>query len=359
MEDQKINEITKLTIEVSLRVGVLFLLLIWCLLILLPFSTAVIWGIIIAVAIAPIYHLFQKKLGASNKLSATLLVLFFIAILIIPSFFLVSSLVESFKVLGQALQDKSLHLPPPQESIADWPLVGKDLYKLWLDGHENLDAVLKKYEDQLAALGKWMLNQALGVGKSVLLFIISIVIAGGLLATKGTQSFTQKFFGKLVGEKQSEEFTRLAEVTIGNVTKGIIGVAFIQSTLLGVIFLFAKIPFAGLWALVCLILSIIQIGPGLVALGVIIYLFSTQTATYATIWTVIIFIATLSDNVLKPIFLGKGAPVPMLIIFLGAIGGFILSGFLGLFTGAIVLSLGFKLFIAWIEGEAQSNQKTE
>ena len=55
------------------------------------------------------------------------------------------------------------------------------------------------------------------------------------------------------------------------------------------------------------------------------------------------------DNFLKPILLGKGAPVPMLVIFLGTIGGFITSGFVGMFIGAIILSLGYKLFITWLD----------
>jgi predicted PurR-regulated permease PerM len=62
-----------------------------------------------------------------------------------------------------------------------------------------------------------------------------------------------------------------------------------------------------------------------------------------------LFVGSISDNVLKPVLLGKGAPVPMLVIFLGVIGGFILSGFIGLFTGAIVISLGYKLFVAWLD----------
>ncbi|MGB5243758.1 MAG: AI-2E family transporter, partial [Lutimonas sp.] len=88
---------------------------------------------------------------------------------------------------------------------------------------------------------------------------------------------------------------------------------------------------------------------------VIIYLFTVKETMPAVLWTVLLLIAGLSDNFLKPILLGKGAPVPMLVIFIGVVGGFLLSGFIGLFTGAIVLSIGYKLFLAWLNSEGSEN----
>jgi predicted PurR-regulated permease PerM len=140
----------------------------------------------------------------------------------------------------------------------------------------------------------------------------------------------------------------MCDRTVKNVTKGILGVAVIQSFLLGVLFLLAGVPYAGVWALIAMFLGIIQIPPTIISIPIIVYQYSTASPTMATVWAVLIMLASLSDNILKPIMLGKGAPVPMLIIFMGAIGGFIMSGFIGLFTGAIVLSIGYKLFLAWL-----------
>ena len=154
-----------------------------------------------------------------------------------------------------------------------------------------------------------------------------------------------------MGER-GDEFAEISNVTIKNVAKGILGVAIIQSTLAGIGFILAGVPYAGLWALICLILAIIQIGPALVIIPVIIYLFSTMGLLGAILWTVYFVVVMISDNFLKPILLGKGAPVPMLVIFLGTIGGFITSGFVGMFIGAIILSLGYKLFITWLDEEA-------
>jgi predicted PurR-regulated permease PerM len=133
------------------------------------------------------------------------------------------------------------------------------------------------------------------------------------------------------------------------VAKGILGVAFIQSILAGTVFTLADVPFAGLWSVLVLMLAIIQVPTALVMVPVIIYLYFVKDPLPATLWTVPIVLISLSDNVLKPLLMGKGAPVPVLVIFLGAIGGFIFSGFVGLFTGAIILSVGYTLLIQWIE----------
>ena len=137
--------------------------------------------------------------------------------------------------------------------------------------------------------------------------------------------------------------------TVGNVVKGVLGVAFILAVVHGILFFLADIPYAGIWTLLIFILAIIQIPSLLVSLPIIIYLFAVKEPLPAIVWTVLLLVAGMADNVLKPLLLGKGAPVPMLVIFIGVIGGFILSGFLGLFTGAIIMSLGYKLYIGWVE----------
>jgi predicted PurR-regulated permease PerM len=127
--------------------------------------------------------------------------------------------------------------------------------------------------------------------------------------------------------------------------KGILGVAIIQTTMAALGFFIAGVPFAGLWTILCLILAIIQIGVGSIAIPVVIYMFSVSDTTTAIILAIWLGITLLADNILKPILLGRNAPAPMLVIFLGSIGGFIYNGFIGLFLGAIVLTIEYKLFL--------------
>ena len=134
-------------------------------------------------------------------------------------------------------------------------------------------------------------------------------------------------------------------------TNGVLGVALAQSLLAGIIFLLAGVPLAGLWSLFCFVLAAAQIGPGPVIFGVIAYLFITQSTFFAIAWSIPLILVTFVDNILKPLLMGKGAQVPMMVIFIGSIGGFILSGILGLFLGAIILALGYKFLISWIQDE--------
>jgi predicted PurR-regulated permease PerM len=139
--------------------------------------------------------------------------------------------------------------------------------------------------------------------------------------------------------------------------RGVLGVALIQATLIGIGFLLAGVPYAGLWTLVVFMFAVIQLPPTLVVIPVAFYLFSEKEMLPAMLWTVYLFLSGISDNILKPLLLGKGAPVPMLMIFLGVVGGFIFSGFIGLFTGAVVMSLGYKLFVGWINSPSQADSK--
>jgi predicted PurR-regulated permease PerM len=139
-------------------------------------------------------------------------------------------------------------------------------------------------------------------------------------------------------------------LTIRNVAKGIIGVAFIQFILMGGTLILAKVPFAGLWALAVLLFAIVQLPVGILAIPIIIYLYSANEPLIATLWAIPVLLFAMSDNIIKPWLMGKGAPVPMLVIFLGAIGGMMMSGFIGLFTGAIVLSIGYRLVSTWLQG---------
>jgi predicted PurR-regulated permease PerM len=136
----------------------------------------------------------------------------------------------------------------------------------------------------------------------------------------------------------------------------VLGVAFIQTTLVGLGLLFAGVPHAGLWTLFAMILALLQLPAAIVVIPVIFYLFSVSDPLPAAIWSIYLILAGLSDNVLKPILLGRSAPVPMVVIFLGVIGGFMLSGFIGLFTGAIILSLGYRLFLSWLENGTQKGE---
>lgn len=315
------------------------------------------WGIILATALDPVYNSLNTKLGNKPKMASTIIIICGLLMIIIPSGLFLDSTIHGIKEFRFRLDNGTLTIPAPTEKVAEWPVIGEKIYDIWNQASLNLEVFISKYQEQIKEIGKLFLDGFLGIGSSILQFILATIIAGILLATKGTDDFTRKLFSKIVGSK-GNEFTDIAAKTVGNVTKGVLGVAIIQAALVGIGFLLAGVPYSGIWTLVVMILAILQLPPIIIIFPAIIYLFSVNSTISASLWTVYLFLAGASDNILKPMLLGKGAPVPMLVIFLGVLGGFMLSGFIGLFTGAIVLSLGYKLLLAWLNSDETTTEVT-
>jgi predicted PurR-regulated permease PerM len=204
-------------------------------------------------------------------------------------------------------------------------------------------------EPQLRMLGEWVLGFAKTAGIGILHFIFAIFIAAVLLAKSEEAGEVTLGIARRLAGTHGFRFAELARDVVRSVSRGILGVAMIQAMLAGLGMLAAGVPAAGLWALVGLLLSTIQLGVLPIMVPATIYLFytaSTTTAVLFLIWT--LFVGTI-DNILKPILLGRGISVPMLVIFVGAIGGFIAQGIIGLFVGAVVLALGYELLLAWLQ----------
>jgi predicted PurR-regulated permease PerM len=343
------NQLTNTSFyDTIVRLFILILIVGWCLMIMMPFVSIMLWSLIFSFALGPLHTNLSSKMNNKPKLASVLIIGTMLLIMIIPAIFLIGSLVGEVKELKVMYKAGDLTIPPPTDRIKDLPVIGTKLYDTWNATSVSLEQTVVKYQDQLVSAGKTVIKGILGSVSALFQIIIAFIIGGVLLVLPGVKETIGKFFKKLAGAR-GDEFAETTQKTVGSVVKGIIGVALILALLHGIIFMLAGIPFAGLWTLMVFVLCVLQIPVIIVTLPIIVYLFAQQGLTTAIIWTVLLFIAGLSDNVLKPLLLGKGAPVPMLVIFIGVIGGFIFSGFIGLFTGAIVMSIGYKLFIAWID----------
>lgn len=340
-------------VDIIIRLGVLFVLLSWCFDILKPFILILIWAAVIAIALSPIYNAIVKIFRGKKVVSGIFLTLLLLSFLILPSVLVGESLYEGISHITEMYTEGQPLIPPPGATTANWPTIAKPIVDIWQSASDNWQDTMLQYSDQVTKVGTWLLTLFAGFGKGILEFIVSIIIAGVLLIySESLQSVSQKIFLKLAGQN-GEHFADVTVMTIRNVIKGFIGVAVIQSVMVGIAFFIAGVPFAGLWTVACLVLAIIQIGIGPIAIPVAIYMFSVSDTTTATILAIWLLITMLSDNILKPILLGRASPVPMLVVFLGAIGGFIYNGFLGLFLGAVVLTIGYKLFLIWLNTENQ------
>ncbi|MFC1531530.1 AI-2E family transporter [Gemmatimonadota bacterium] len=342
----------KLSVEAAIRIGVLALIVIWSLLILGPFIEIVLWAIILAVAVHPLYAGLARRLGGRKKLSATLITLAALTVLLVPSWQFFSGTVEEAREVSEKAEAGTLQVPPPPDGVRDWPLIGERTYAVWNGASRNLEATIERLQPEMAAFGKWALAALAGLAGTVLKFFVSILIAGVLLST-GEQghAFSVRFANRLAGPP-GQDFVRLATMTIRSVFQGVLGIAVIQAALAAIGFLFVGVPGAMVWALLVMILAVMQLPPFFVVGPVIVWAFATQSTTAAVIFLVYGLFVSVSDTFLKPLLLGRGVDVPMLVILLGAIGGMIMSGIIGLFLGAVVLAVAYQLMMAWLEQDA-------
>ena len=345
------SNILNTAVDLTIKIGTLLLIIFLCFKILTPFITVLLWAMVIAIILAPLYDGIGKPFGKRKKLAAIVIGILGLAFLLVPSYLLIDSLVVGLRELGDSLKDGNIDLPPPSESVAQLPLIGDWLYNNWMEIHEDLNESIRKYLPQLKGFGEKIINSLAGTGLGILQFALSIIIASVLLTysdeiVKGSD----RLFIKLAGEK-GLEYAEIAEKTVKNVATGVLGVAVIQTVLFGAGMIFSNLPLAGLWILITLIIAIIQVPMMVVTIPLVIWLIATKEPLPAILWSIYFVIVGAVDNILKPMLMGAGARVPMLVIFLGALGGFITYGFLGLFFGAIVVSLGYKLYLTWLATE--------
>lgn len=336
-------------VDIAIRLAALAFLLYWSLNILAPFAELLMWSTIFAVSLYPVFISLGKKLGGSRAWSATLITLCLLIVMMVPAVWVMSVTANDILSFRERVNKEGLTISPPPEGVKNIPLIGRKLDALWNEASLNEAQFAKQNNERIKSILLKILGLISSVAKGILLLAASIIVSGFLMYY-GHQigESVRKFITRLVGH-DGDSMASIMEVTIRNVTRGILGVAAFQSLLGGIGMVVGGVPLAGLWTLLWLILAIVQVPALPVALGVIIWVWQSDTSTgMAIILTIWMLVAGLIDNVLKPIMLGKGAPVPMLVVFLGAIGGFIFTGFTGLFTGAMVLSLGYILLVEWI-----------
>ena len=338
-------------LEVLIRAGLIFALAALCFQIFAPFLTLMVWGLILAVTLYPMQEYVAAKMGGRQGLAATLIVILGIALIVAPTAILMSSLGDSVQRLIHDVQSDALVIPAPRESVAGWPVIGERVYALWSQAHADLPALVKSMQPKIGDLAKSALAFVASIGGGLLLFLAALIIAGILMAFGRSGSRASLAISeRLAGPARGAEFATLATATIRAVAQGVIGVAFIQAIIVGLCLLVAGVPWAGVLAMIALVLGIAQIPALIVTLPAIAYiwLLGDYGKGEAILYTLLIFVAGLADNVLKPLMLGRGVDAPMPVILIGALGGMAAAGILGMFVGATLLALGYQLFMGWV-----------
>ena len=344
------EEASQLAIRLALLAGLIY----WSFVLVRPFIPILAWSAVLAVALYPAYRWLSIHLGDRPKLASAIITLSGLAIVIGPATWLGVGLIDGLQHISEQLDSGGLRLPSPPAGIEDWPVIGPPLHELWNQASTNLEEAFREVAPRLKPLAGVVLSFAGSLGTGTLQFLASVILAGFLFPSgPRLVTATRNMLAHVVPQR-SEQFLALAGATIRTVSQGVIGVAILQSLLAGIGLKVAGVPHASLLAFAILILAILQLGSALVLIPAVIWLWMTKDFALAFTMTIYLALVGLSDNVLKPLLMGRGLATPMLVIFIGVLGGILAHGIVGLFVGPIVLAVAWELMMAWIKDEASS-----
>jgi predicted PurR-regulated permease PerM len=340
--------IGSLTVEAAIRISLLGLFLYWSLKVIGPFLTIALWSAILTVALYPLFDWLAARLG-SRRLAATLITSLCLVIVIGPVTWLGFGLIGSVDFIIRGFDSNIFSIPSPADSVKNWPLIGEQVYRLWTQAATDIKTILLDVLPKLKPLGSKLLEISGTVVFGLLEFVAAIIISGFLYSpgprlADSLGAVLRRIFGP-----RSEEMLKLAGSTIRNVSRGVVGIALVQSFLAGLGFLAAGIPAAGFLSFIALVLAIIQIGPAILFVPIIVWSWTAMETSSALMFTVYMVPVGLVDNVLRPLVMARGLTTPMPVILIGVVGGTLAYGISGLFLGPIVLSVTWALLVAWVQ----------
>jgi len=317
--------------------------------ILRPFLGAFIWATTIAVATWPLLLGLQRLLWGKRVLAVTLLSLVLLGLLFVPFVVSIGAIVgNADAIVARAESLSDFHVPPLPAWITGLPFVGEKLSNAWdkVLG-AGLQELLTKAAPYTGQATKWIMGQLGGIGMALVQFLLTVVIAA-ILWSKGEDAaaMARRYARRLAGER-GDSSLRLAGQAIRGVALGVVVTALAQSLLGGLGLLIAGVPLVPILTAAMFILCIAQVGPILVLLPAVIWVFSTGSTgwgIFLAIWTLVV--GTL-DNFLRPVLIKKGADLPLILVFAGVLGGLVAFGLIGIFVGPVILAVTHTLADAW------------
>jgi predicted PurR-regulated permease PerM len=329
------------------RLGIIGLFAYWTVLLIAPFALIVIWSAILAVALYPMFNALSRLMGNRPVIAATVIVVACLVLIIAPLALVAVNFAEAVEGLVSKLQAESFALPAAPASIREWPIIGERLYAAWNKVAGDLASNIIQFQKPILHVMGIVVTKLASISGGVLSFVASVILSGFFLTQSTRLAETIQVLASRVAGDRGVGFAKLAGTTVRNVSRGVIGVAFLQTLMCGLCFAFFDLPARGALTFIIFMLCVIQLGPGLVLVPAIIWGWFSWPTPVAFALTVVAVPIMLVDNVLKPILMAKGLSTPMLVILIGVIGGTLSYGLLGLFLGPIVLSVFYELLRAW------------
>ena len=341
--------------QLIIRVAIIGLLVVLCARIFAPFSAVMLWALILAVTLYPLNKKLAGYIGDKQGRAATAIVVVGVLLIGAPSAMLGSSFADQVQVFYSAIEGDELTIKKPDPSIAEWPIIGEKVHGAWSAAATDLPAYIQEIRPQLQNVSKFLLSLIASTAGAIGLFVGALVIAGIMMAygESGSESM-KRIICRIAGEQKGESIHALSTATVRSVAMGVIGVAVIQALILGVGFLIAGVPGAGILALITVLIGILQLPALIITIPVIAYIWwagGDASTGGLVFYSAYLLLGGFSDQILKPLLLGRGVDAPMPVILIGALGGMISSGFIGLFIGAVVLAVGYQIFMGWVNND--------
>lgn len=314
-----------------------------------PFVMGLAWAGMVVIATWPLLIRLEKLLWGRRSLAVVVMTILLILLFVIPIALLVSSLVENSAPLIQWASSPSNLRMPNVDWMKSIPLVGDKLYSSWhtlISGGAN--ALMVKVQPYVGATATWFVAQAAHVGY-FLIHLALMVLFSVLLYIHGEQvALGIRHFAMRAADKRGDAVVVMAAKAIRAVALGVVVTALVQAILGGIGLAVAGIQYATILTVLMFICCVAQLGPLLVLIPAIIWVYWTGDTTWGTVLLVWSCIVGTLDNFLRPYLIRMEADMPMILILSGVIGGLLSFGMIGLFIGPVVLAISYRLISAWV-----------
>ena len=322
-----------------------------------PFLPAILWAITLVIASWPLMLWVQRHTGNRRGIAVLIMTIALVLMLVVPLWLAISTIVGNLDEISDLVRTVlSLKVPQPPGWVSDLPLIGSFITQAWqqfaTSGVRELAPKLTPYAGDLTL---WFASAVGGLGATLVQFLLTVGIAAGLYAAGERAGAAALRFGRRLGDSRGEMVVLLAGQAIRSVALGVVVTALAQSLLGGIGLAIVGIPFASLLTALMFMLCLAQLGPALVLIPAVIWMYYSGTSLWATVLLAFTIVAITMDNFLRPILIRRGAALPLPLILAGVIGGMISLGLLGLFLGPVVLAIAYTLLNSWMDEQADAS----
>jgi len=355
MQASRSPDIARTTLQL-LALGVLIASCFW---IVQPFLLALTWATMIAVATWPLLLHAQAWLGGRRSLATALMTIALLLILVLPLYLSIATIVENTDRIGEWSQSLArITVPQPPAWLETLPVVGAKLAARWQQlvaaGPEEAAARIAPHARAIAV---WLASHVGSIGLLLVHFLLTVIIAALLYANGEAAARGANHFARRLAGPRGEDALHLAGQAIRGVALGVVVTAVLQTTAAGIGLAIVSVPFAAILTAVIFMLCVAQLGPGLVLIPAVIWVYSARGAVWGTGFLVWAIFASTFDSFLRPMLIKRGADLPLLLIFAGVIGGLIAFGIIGLFIGPVVLAVAYTLLVEWVSQGTPSDEQ--